>query len=255
MNFNYYGAYSLYLRETKRFLKVYNQTLLAPGINALIFLTIFKLALGEYKADIGGISFMTFMGTGLVIMSITQNAFANTSSSMVMMKVLGYITDILMPPLSSRAIIIALSCGALTRGVLVGIVVSIFLVPFVNFGLHSILLLCYFVITASLLMAMLGILTGIATNTFDQNASVNSYVITPLSFLSGTFYSVEKLPDVLQMINIINPFYYIIDGFRFSLTGVAMTNINHGIIFLLASNILLFLFLTYLFDKGWRIKS
>lgn len=255
MQFNSYGTYTLYIKEVRRFLKVYHQTIIAPVVSAMIFLAIFDMALGSVRHDINGIPFVEFMAYGLVIMTIIQNAFSNSSSSLVMGKVIGYIIDILMPPLSSKNIIIAYTLGAATRGVMVGILLIFMMMPFVSFSVHHPILLVFFTISSCFLMGLAGILTGVASNSFDQNASITSYIITPLSFLSGTFYSADRLPTMLQIINLVNPFFYMIDGFRYSITGYADSHITFGIIYLTALNIIMFVILDRLIAKGWRLKS
>ncbi|PCJ27572.1 MAG: multidrug ABC transporter permease [Rickettsiales bacterium] len=252
---NWYGAYSLTLREVKRFCRVYNQTILTPVVSSLIFLSVFVLAIGQNRPDISGIKFINFMGYGLIAMSIIQNAFANSSSSFVMSKVLGYISDILLPPLGSVEILIAFTMGAVLRGVAVGIAVTLALAPFIEYSLHHPVLLVFYVLASCTLLGMLGILTGMISNSFDQFSAVTSYIITPLSFLSGTFYSVKALPFIFQQINLLNPFFYIIDGFRYCITNHADGNITAGISFLIASNIIMYVVLIRLIDKGWRIKA
>jgi ABC-2 type transport system permease protein len=252
---NWYGTYSLTLREVKRFIRVYNQTLITPAISALIFLAVFALAVGAKRHEINGIKFINFMGYGLIIMSIVQNAFGNSSSSLIMSKIIGYISDILTPPLGSKEIIIAFTIGAVLRGLMVGIIVTISLIPFVEFTLYHPLLLAFYILASCTLLGKLGILSGMIANSFDQHSAITSYLITPLSFLSGTFYSVKDLPQILQQINFLNPFFYMIDGFRYCLTNKADGNIIVGICFLVISNIIIYLMLEKLIDKGWRIKN
>jgi ABC-2 type transport system permease protein len=252
---NWYGTYSLTLREVKRFIRVYNQTLITPAISALIFLAVFALAVGAKRHEINGIKFINFMGYGLIIMSIVQNAFGNSSSSLIMSKIIGYISDILTPPLGSKEIIIAFTIGAVLRGLMVGIIVTISLIPFVEFNLYHPLLLAFYILASCTLLGKLGILSGMIANSFDQHSAITSYLITPLSFLSGTFYSVKDLPQILQQINFFNPFFYMIDGFRYCLTNKADGNIMVGICFLVISNIIIYLMLEKLIDKGWRIKN
>jgi len=252
---NWYGTYSLTLREVKRFIRVYNQTLITPAISALIFLAVFTLAVGAKRHEINGIKFINFMGYGLIIMSIVQNAFGNSSSSLIMSKIIGYISDILTPPLGSKEIIIAFTIGAVLRGLMVGIIVTISLIPFVEFNLYHPLLLAFYILASCTLLGKLGILSGMIANSFDQHSAITSYLITPLSFLSGTFYSVKDLPQILQQINFLNPFFYMIDGFRYCLTNKADGNIIVGICFLIISNIIIYLMLEKLIDKGWRIKN
>jgi ABC-2 type transport system permease protein len=252
---NWLGTYTLYLREVKRFFKVYHQTLIAPSITAMIYLAIFVLALGAVNSEINVVEFTKFMAYGLIIMTMVQNAFSNTSSSVIMSKVIGYLSDILTPPLSSKEIITAYILGALTRAIITGAILSLLFAIFVDYHVYHLGLLIFFTIFSCLLLAQLGIFAGIASNSFDQNAAVTSYLITPLSFLSGTFYSVEKLPQILKTINLGNPFFYMIDGFRYSLTNFADSNIQFGVFYLLIVNVILFFALDYLIHKGWRIKS
>ncbi len=204
---------------------------------------------------IGNVKFINFMGYGLLIMTVVQNAFANTLSSLIMSKVIGYINDILMPPFSGLEIVISYIIGAVLRGLASGLVLLIFLWPFIDINIEHPILLIFFTLGAASLLGQLGILAGIMANTFDQSSAITSYLITPLSFLSGTFYSVKKLPEFLQSVNLFNPFFYMIDGFRYSLTSYSDGNIMTGIIMILATNIALFALLVRLFNIGWRIKS
>jgi ABC-2 type transport system permease protein len=252
---NWYGMYTLTMREVKRFLRVYNQTVIAPVVSALIFLAVFVLAIGGKHHEIEGIKFVNFMGYGLIIMSIVQNAFSNSSSSFIMSKVLGYISDILTPPLGSVEIIIALTIGSVIRGCMVGAAVALALAAFVDYNVYHPLLLIFFITVSCVFLGQLGILTGIITNNFDQNAAITSYFITPLSFLSGTFYSVNNLPESLKDINVLNPFFYIIDGFRYCLTNHIDGDVFFGAIYLVIANIALFLLLVKLLDIGWRVKG
>jgi len=252
---NWYGAYTLTQREVRRFMRVYNQTILTPVVSALIFLAVFVLAIGTNRPDINGIKFIDFMGYGLIVMSIIQNSFANSSSSFIMSKMLGYISDILTPPLGSTEIILAFTIGAALRGLLVGIAVTIALVPFIDYSLHHPFLLIFYVLASCTLLGKLGILSGLISNSFDQHSAITSYLITPLSFLSGTFYSVQALPVIFQQINMLNPFFYMVDGFRYCITDYADGDIKIGVTFLIIANMTLYAALTKLIDRGWRIKS
>jgi ABC-2 type transport system permease protein len=252
---NWYGAYTLSVREVKRFLRVYNQTIVTPVIQALVFLAVFVLAIGSNKANINGVKFINFMGYGLIAMSIIQNAFSNSSSSFIMSKIIGYISDILTPPLGSAEIIFAFTIGAVLRGLLVGIAVALALSPFIDYTLYHPFLLIFYLLSSCTILGKLGILSGLIANTFDQHSAITSYLITPLSFLSGTFYSVKDLPEFFQYVNSVNPFFYIIDGFRYCITDKADGSILTGVIFLMLSNMILYFFLDRLLSSGWRIKS
>lgn len=252
---NWYGTYCLTLREVKRFFKVYNQTIITPAVSALIFLAVFVLAIGSKRDDIFGVKFIDFMGYGLIAMSIVQNAFANSSSSFIMSKIIGYINDILMPPLGAIEIIIAFTFGSVLRGIMVGVIVAAALSPFVTYHLAHPFLLVFYVLASCTLLGKLGMLSGLIANSFDQSAAITSYIITPLSFLSGTFYSVKALPAIFQTINLFNPFFYIIDGFRYCLTNHSDGNILTGALLLISANIILYWVLLKLINSGWRIKS
>jgi ABC-2 type transport system permease protein len=251
---NWYGTWTLTKRETLRFMKVYHQSIFTPVVSALIFFAIFALAIGGTSHH-DKASFYNFIGYGLIIMTIIQNAFANTSSSFVLSKIMGYISDILTPPLGSIELIIAFIAGAVMRGLLVGVVATIALYPFISYSLYHPLMMIFVSLISCSLLGMLGLLCGIYSKTFDQNAIITSYLITPLSFLSGTFYSIKSLPEYLQVFNLINPFFYIVDCFRYTLTGISDANIYVGLFYLSFLNILVFSILYIALNKGWRIKQ
>ena len=168
---------------------------------------------------------------------------------------MGYISDILTPPFGSAEIILAFTIGAVLRGLLVGVAVTIALSPFIDYTLYHPLLLVFYLLASCILLGQMGILSGLIANSFDQHSAITSYLVTPLSFLSGTFYSVKALPPFFQQVNLVNPFFYIIDGFRYCITDKADGNITVGIIFLILANIIIYLALDKAIKTGWRIKS
>lgn len=252
---NFIGLWTLYLKEVRRFFKVYNQTLIAPVITALLFLAIFNLAMGNNVPHVGTVPFGMFMASGLIMMSVMQQSFANTSSSFIMGKVLGTLIDYLMAPLSPAEITLGMVMAGVTRGVVVGIMTGITVSIFVPMEIHSWAILVFFIISSSMLMSLLGMFTGIFADTFDQSAAITSYVITPLSFLSGTFYSVANLPKFWHTASHYNPFFYMIDGFRFGITGHSDGNVVIGIWVIIITNILLWALVHRLLAKGYKIKS
>jgi ABC-2 type transport system permease protein len=255
MGTNWIGMATLYKRETWRFLKVWNQTLIAPMITTTIFLAIFALALGGESRIVHGMHFVDFIAPGLIMMAMVQNAFANTSSSFMIAKLQGVIIDWLMPPFSATELTLGFMLGGVTRGLLVGITVTIAMSFFVPLHLHSVAHLLFFSVMSTMMLALLGIITGIYGNTPDQVAMITNFVITPLSFLSGTFYSVQDLPPFFQYISHANPFFYMIDGFRYSMIGSSDTDPMFGMMVLTAANILLFFTAHRMFKLGWRLKS
>lgn len=259
---NYRGLYTLYVKEVKRFMAVYNQTLIAPLINSLLLLAIFTLVFKNRVNEIEGVPFKQFIIPGLIMMTVIQQAFANTSSTMIFSKVLGIIVDLLIPPLSAREIAIALPMAGMTRGIisgLVGALAVIILALVFDDGLmihiHHFGIMIFYLCMASLLLALLGMVAGILSDTFDQMSAYTSFVITPLSFLSGTFYSIKNLPPFWQNLNHFNPFFYIIDGFRYSLTGHHDFNIATGMAFITGLTITLYTAVYLMLKRGYRIKS
>jgi ABC-2 type transport system permease protein len=252
---NWMGIWTLYLKEVQRFLKVYNQTIVAPIINSLLLLAIFSLALGGHVKTIGGVSFEVFMASGLIMMSVVQHAFANTSSAFIMGKVVGMIIDYLMPPLSAGEMLFSMVMGGVTRGVVVGVLVGLSLWVFVPLSLPHSFLAAFYLVAASMMLALLGMLAGIFADSFDEMSAITSYVITPLSFLSGTFYSVGNLPPFWYTVTHFNPFFYMIDGMRYSMTGYHDGSITIGIWLLIGCNISLWVACHLLLKAGYRIKS
>jgi ABC-2 type transport system permease protein len=252
---NLIGTYTLCKREVWRFMKVWNQTVVAPVVTTLLFLAVLTLASGGQARTIDGLPYQQFIAPGLIMMAIVQNAFANSSSSLMLAKIQGVIIDFLMPPLTGGEVTFALVVGGIVRGFLVGIVVMIAVYLFVPFTLHSALIGIAYILLASVMLALLGVLTGIWAQGFDQLAAITNYIITPLAFLSGTFYSIHQLPPFWRDICHYNPFFYMIDGFRYAVTGYSDSSVMIGMSVLGVTNILLWSVTAYLFTKGYRLKT
>ncbi len=253
--FNWLGLWTLYRKEVQRFLKVWMQTLMAPIITTLLFLAIFTLALGGLRPAINGVPFVEFLAPGLVMMAIVQNAFANASSSLLVAKVQGNVVDFLMPPLSSAELNIGISLGGLTRGLFVGSGTLVVMMLFVDLQIHNVFAALFYACIASALMAQIGLLGGIWAEKFDHLATVSNFVITPLSFLSGTFYSVKQLPDFAHAVTQYNPFFYMIDGFRYAVTGQAEGSLVFGASLLIGLTLFLGCICQYVLTRGYRLKS
>lgn len=252
---NWLGVWTLYVKEVKRFAKVYTQTILAPMMTTLLFLAVFTLALGRAVEMVGGVPYGEFLAPGLIMMAMTQNAFANTSSSIVIAKVQGNIVDTLMPPLTAHELTLAIALGGATRGVVVGGVVVLAMAPFVSLHFHSIAALLFHGMMASLMLSLMGIVGGIWSQKFDHIAAVTNFVVTPLAFLSGTFYSIERLPETGRLLAHLNPFFYMIDGFRYGFIGHADGNLAAGVGVLVATNAALWLLCWWMFARGYRLKA
>ncbi len=252
---NWRGLWTLYVKEVQRFVKVFTQTVAAPVVTTLLFFTIFTVALGGNLRIVGDTPFAVFLAPGLVMMAIMQNAFANTSSSIMIAKIQGNIVDVLMPPLSAAEMMVAYAAGGVTRGLTVGLVTAAVLALFVPVGVHSLPLIVFHAVAASLMLALLGMIGGIWADRFDHMAAITNFVITPFSFLSGTFYSIERLPEVWQIVAQFNPFFYMIDGFRTGFIGTADTSVALGIVVMLAVDASL-LGITYrMLSSGYKLKA
>ena len=252
---NWLGVWTLYKREVWRFLKVINQTLLSPVVTTLLFLAVLNLSLGNKENTIGGISYATFIAPGLIMMAVVQNAFANTSSSLMISKIQGVIIDILMPPFTGAEITFSVVMGGVTRGFMVGIVVAAAVYLFVPFHVHHIGLALFYLISSSLMLALIGLLTGVWSQTFDQLSAITNYIVTPLSFLSGTFYSIHKLPEFWFYVCHLNPFFYMIDGFRYAMTDYCDGSISIGIAAITLTNIVLWIGAQTIISRGYRLKT
>ncbi|MCC7260255.1 MAG: ABC transporter permease [Alphaproteobacteria bacterium] len=252
---NWIGLWTLYRREVWRFLKVWNQTVVAPVVTTLLFLAIFMLAMGGEHRVVEGMPFHDFIAPGLIMMAVVQNAFANSSSSLMLSKIQGTIIDILMPPLSAGELTLAIVMGGVTRGVFVGVAVSLAVHVFVPLQVHDWGLVLFYMIASSMMLSLLGLVGGIWAQTFDQMSAITNYVVTPLAFLSGTFYSVKDLPGIWHSISQADPFFYMIDGFRYALTGYTDGHIGLGIVVMLGMNLVLWAVAHTVIAKGYGLKN
>lgn len=252
---NLIGLWTLYMREVRRFMKVYTQTVMAPVVTTLLFLAVFTLALGQYRPDVHGVPFAEFLAPGLVMMAIAQNSFANTSSSLMIAKVQGNIVDTLMPPFTPSELVLGIAMGGVTRGVFVGTAVAIVMVPFAGLHIDHLGLILYHAVMASLMLSLIGMMGGIWADKFDHIAAVTNFVVTPLAFLSGTFYSIDRLPELGQTIAHFNPFFYMIDGFRAGFIGHADMEPFIGVIVLAVINLILWTCCVRMIKSGYKLKA
>lgn len=252
---NWLGTWTLYLKEVRRFWKVLTQTIVAPVITTLLYLAIFALSVGSLRPAMHGVPFVVFLAPGLIMMTMIQNAFANTSSSLLISKVQGNIVDILMPPLSPGELNFGIAMAGVTRGVVVGAVTAAGMFPFVDMGIAHLWAVVFFAIGASLMLSLLGMLGGIWSEKFDHLQAVTNFIVLPLTFLSGTFYSVDQLPDFAHRITHWNPVFYLIDGFRYGFTGHADGSVQTGVVLTIAVNAALWLASDRLLRKGYRLKG
>ena len=252
---NWLGLYTLARREVMRFLAVWTQTLMAPLVTAGLFLLIFSIAIGPRRGEVLGVEFTTFIAPGILMMAVIQNAFANTSSSLVISKVQGNIVDTLMPPLSPAELVAGYLAGAVGRGVLVAIAIALGLWIFLGISVQHPVWALVFVVLGAAFLGGLGIVAGIYANKYDQMAAITNFVVTPLAFLSGTFYSVEALPPVLREITRFNPIYYLIDGVRYGVIGVSDGPPLPGFFIAILSVMAICLLAWLMFARGYRLKA
>ncbi|WRO68278.1 ABC transporter permease [Tsuneonella sp. CC-YZS046] len=256
------GLWTLYIKEVRRFLKVQTQTIWAPAVTTLLFLVIFTVALGRADKQVLGVSFASFVAPGLIMMGMMQNAFANSSFSLLVGKIQGTIIDYLMPPLSQGELMAGIVGAAITRAALVGFAVAGAMAfwPDVRLSAAHPWAIAWFGLMGALLLSLLGFLTSIWAEKFDHNAAVTNFVIAPLSLLSGTFYVIHNLSPLFQAISRANPFFYVISGFRFGFLGQSdigadNASVAWAAIGLALLNLALGGVCYALLRSGWRLKS
>jgi ABC-2 type transport system permease protein len=254
---NWGGLKALYVKEVRRFFKVQLQTIWAPAITTLLYLVIFTVSMSGMRGSVLGVSFADFLAPGLIIMGMMQNAFANSSFSLLVGKVQGTIVDYLMPPLSSGELLTAMVGSSVTRAVLVGLAIwaAMLFWPGVHAMPQHPLAVIWFGLMGAAMLALIGLLTSIWAEKFDHAAAIGNFVVAPLSLLSGTFYSVDKLAPTFSAISHANPFFYVISGFRYGFIGSADSPVMFGAILLLVINVALASICYFVLRSGWKLKA
>ena len=252
---NWVGAWTLYQKETLRFLNVWLQTIFSPLISSLLFLLVLSLAIGNDRGEVLGISFILFLAPGLIAMQVIQQSFSHSSSSFMISKIQGNIVDLLYAPLSATEVTISVCLAAVTRSFMIAAISIIVFYFMIDIQIKHFFTLILFTFLSSFILGNIGTIAGLWAEKFDHMASVTNFVIVPLSFLSGTFYTIDRLPGFLKTISEANPFFYMIDGFRYSFIGNADGSIKIGIIYLTILSFLSWLVTYILFKRGYKIKS
>ncbi len=252
---NWIGLRTLYIKEVSRFLVVWAQTLLSPLISSLLFLSVLSLALGNERGEVLGFSFISFLAPGLIAMSIIQQSFSHSVSSLMIAKIQGNITDTLFAPLSAIEVSLAIILAAVTRSIVILIISIIVFSLIVELHIYSIFYIFVGAFLGSFILGALGFITGLWAEKFDHTATITNFIVTPLSFLSGVFYSVDRLPDFFQSISKINPFFFIIDITRFGFLGVSDGFIVFGLFYLTILAFMMWFLSYYLYKIGYKIKS
>ena len=252
---NWIGLWTLYKKEVLRFLIVAVQTVISPLVTSLLFLFVLTLAIGNDRGMVLGLPFITFLAPGLIAMQVIQQAFSHSSSSIMIGKIQGNIVDILYAPLTAGEITLATNLAACTRSLMIALVSIVVFSFFVDLKFYSFFYIFIYTLLGSFILSSLGIIIGLWSEKFDHMASATNFIIVPLSFLSGTFYSIDKLPNVLKDVSEINPFFYIIDGFRYGFLGTADGSVQFGLFYLFILSFVTWFTAYILFKKGYKIKS
>tara|TARA_B100001079_G_scaffold257516_1_gene254946 strand:+ start:472 stop:1281 length:810 start_codon:yes stop_codon:yes gene_type:complete len=254
-NINWVGAYSLYLKETLRFLNVFGQTIIGPIVTAILFLLVISLAIGNERSDVLGVSFIEFLAPGLIAMQVIQQAFSHSSSSLLMGKIMGNIVDLIGAPLSSGEVSLSIILASITRGVLISVISIIVFSFFIEIEIKNYLIFLTYLFLNGFIMGAAGFIAGLWADKFDHMATATNFIIVPLSFLSGTFYSIDKLPEILNTLSYYNPFFHMIDGFRYSFINNMDGSISFGLIYLSIIAVIIWFIAYLLYKKGYKIKS
>jgi ABC-2 type transport system permease protein len=252
---NWIGAWTLYKKEVLRFLNVWIQTIFSPLVSALLFLLVLSLAIGTDRSSVLGVPFINFLAPGLIAMQVIQQSFSHSSSSFMIGKIQGNIVDILYAPLSAGEVTLAITLASLTRSVMIAFISICIFQIFIDLEIKNYLTLITFTLLSSFILGALGIVAGLWAEKFDHMATVTNFIIIPLSFLSGTFYTIDKLPGYLHTISKANPFFYMIDGFRYSFIGKSDGSITIGLVYLLGLSFIMWMAAYLLYKKGYKIKS
>ena len=252
---NWVGAYTLYLKETLRFLTVFGQTIVGPVVTSILFLLVLSLALGNERPNVLGVTFIEFLAPGLIAMQIVQQAFSHSSSSLLMGKMMGTIVDLIGAPLSAAEVTIAVILAAVTRALMISVISIIIFSFFIDIKINNYLIFFSYLFLSGIIMGSAGFIAGLWAEKFDHMATATNFIIVPLSFLSGTFYSIERLPNILNTLSQYNPFFHMIDGFRYSFINNMDGSIKFSLIYLIILSILVWFIAYKLYKKGYKIKS
>ncbi len=252
---NWLGMYTLFYKELLRFAKVMLQTVMAPVITALLYLLVFSHVLDEHVSVYEDVSYTAFLIPGLIMMSILQNAFSNSSSSLIQSKMTGNIIFVLLTPLSYLEFYLAFMMASIVRGLAVGLGIYLVAIFFVDLPLYSLGWLLLFGFAGSAVLGTVGIITGVWAEKYDHIAGIQNFIVVPLSFLSGVFYSIHSLPEFWQELSRFNPFFYMIDGFRYGFFGVADVSPMVSLLVVLVAWLVLGVATSIMLKSGYKLRD
>lgn len=242
-------------REIQRFVRIPIQTLISPWISALLYLLVFGFFLGERIQFLDGISYIDFVFPGILTMHLIQASFGQSSSSLYFQRFIRSIDELLTSPLSYTEMILGYIAGSVTRALAVGAGVFVLALLFTQATIAHLGLFVFWVILTAVLFSLLGLIIGLWSEKFEHLSVLQTFVITPLLYIGGVFTSLTMLPESLQFASTLNPFFYLVDGIRFSLIGYSESNMMLGAIGLVVLNLILFILVNTLFRRGWKIRS
>ena len=249
------GPWTLLKKEMLRFWRVGFQTVAAPVITALLYLLIFSHVLEGRIQVYNDVPYTAFLIPGLIMMSVLQNAFANSSSSLIQSKVMGNLVFVLLTPLTHLQFFVAFLCAAIIRGLVVGLCIYLGAMWFVDLQVVHPWLIIAFALLGSAVMGTFGIIAGIWADRFDQMAAFQNFIIMPLSFLSGVFYSIHSLPPFWQKVSQLNPFFYMIDGFRYGFFGKGDVSPLLSLAIVGASFLVLAMITLKMLKSGYKLRA
>ena len=252
---NWVGLYTLLRKEVERVMRVVVQTIFSPLISATLYIFIFGYVIGGRIDLIAGVPYITFVFPGILMMNIIGSSFEHTASSVYMARFLKSIEEMLVSPFSYIEMVVGFVLAAVVRATIVSFGILAIGMAFGAVGLHNIWLFLFYAVAVSTIFALIGMLVGLWAKGFEQFSLLNIFIIMPFSFLGGIFYSVAMLPEKLQIIAHVNPFFYFIDGIRYSMIGVSEANSTVGVVMILGLVTVLATLVVYLFKIGWRIRS
>ena len=251
---NWIGIYSLYLKETLRFLTVFGQTIVGPIITAILFLLVISLAIGNERSNVLGVPFIQFLAPGLIAMQVIQQSFSHSSSSLLMGKVMGNIVDLIGAPLSAGEVSLSIILASVSRAIIIAVLSVIVFSLIIEIEIKNYFFFVLYLFLTSFIMGGAGFIAGLWADKFDYMGTITNFIIVPLSFLSGTFYSVDRLPDILNKLSYYNPFFHMIDGFRYAFIENLDGSLNFGIIYLSILSFVIWFIAYLLYKKGYKIK-
>jgi len=251
---NLTGLLTIIKRENLRTIKIINQVIWPPIISSLLYIFIFGFSLGK-NFDVGEVSYLVFLVPGLIMMNVIMTSYEESSSSLFLGKFINYIQELLIAPLSYIEIVFGFLFGSILRSAVISSLIFIVFKFFVKISIYSIPMYLFFLFFASMLFASIGLIMALWAERFDNLAVLNTFFITPLLFFGGVFHSINLLPEFFQKLSLLNPLFYMIDGFRFSIIGESDFSVVYSMVVLFVLSIVAFLFSVYLFKKGYKLRS